>query len=95
MKESHTKRLADLSTYGDSQLYLFAFLILGTVAGGLIGWPTGYPGEAAGAGAGIGLITWVVLVVRAHLDLVDYRGTHREEDNGDDEVEPGDELRPR
>lgn len=95
MKESHAKRLADLSTYGDSQLYLFALLILGTVVGGLIGWPWGYPGEGAGAGGGLGLISWLLLVIRAHLDLRPYRGTHREGDEGDSDVAVGGDSRPR
>lgn len=94
MNESHAKRLADLSTYGDSQLYLFALLILGTAVGGLIGWPLGYPGEAAGAGGGIGLIVWLVLVIRAHLDLRPYRGSHREADDEDGDVSVGGESHP-
>lgn len=88
MKESHAKRLADLSTYGDSQLYLFAYVVLGTAVGGLVGWPFGYPGGAAGAAAGIGLLTWLVLVIRAHLQLRDYRGGHREADDGDQDSAP-------
>ena len=83
MKVRHAKRLTDLTTYGDSQLYLFSLLILGTAVGALAGWPLGLAGEGAGAGAGLGLISWVVLVVWAHVQLGPYRGTHREQ-SGDD-----------
>ena len=32
MKESHAKRLADLTTHGDSRIYLIVFMILGTAS---------------------------------------------------------------
>jgi hypothetical protein len=86
VKESHAKRLADLTTYGDSQVYLFALLILGTAVGGLICWPFGHPGEGAGGGAALGLIAWLLMVLRSHQRLGPYRGTHRE---ADDDLDSG------
>ena len=55
----------------------------------------GYPGEAAGVGGGIGLISWLVLVIRAHLDLRLYRGTHPAGHEGGSDVAVGGDLRPR
>ena len=78
MKESRAKHLSDLWSYGNSWLYLFTIMAIGALAGGLLGWTIGAPGDGAAIGIALGLLAWLGMVIAAHRQLSPYRGEHRE-----------------
>jgi len=80
VQEHRAKHLTDLWGYGVGWFYLFAFMTIGALFGGLLGWPFRRPGDTAVAGMVLAVIVWLVMVVKAHRQLSPYGGRHRSED---------------